>query len=66
MKTGVVKWFSPRKGYGFIEMEEEGDVFVHYTDINMPGFKTLYEGSGVIFDLEQGDRGFKAVNVIKV
>jgi CspA family cold shock protein len=66
MKTGVVKWFSARKGYGFIEMEEEGDVFVHYTDINMSGFKTLYEGNSVIFDLNQDERGPKAMNVIKV
>ena len=67
MKTGIVKWFNARRGYGFIEMEEEGgDVFVHYTAINMTGFKVLYEGNSVIFDLEQGDRGPKAINVIKV
>jgi CspA family cold shock protein len=48
MKTGIVKWFNARKGYGFIEMEEGEDVFVHYTDINMSGFKTLYEGNSVI------------------
>ena len=58
MKTGIVKWFNARRGYGFIEMEEEGgDVFVHYTAISMPGFKVLNEGNNVIFDLEQGDRG---------
>jgi CspA family cold shock protein len=61
-----VKWFSVRKNYGFIEMEKGGDVFVHYTDINMPGYKTLSEGNSVIFDLDQDDRGPKAVNVIKV
>ncbi len=66
MKTGIVKWFNGRKGYGFIEMEEGVDVFVHYTDINMPGYKTLYEGNSVIFDLEPADRGPKAINVIKV
>ena len=67
MKTGIVKWFNARRGYGFIEMEEEGgDVFVHYTAISMPGFKVLNEGNTVIFDLEQGDRGPKAINVIKV
>jgi len=67
MKTGIVKWFNARRGYGFIEMEEEGgDVFVHYTAISMPGFKVLNEGNNVIFDLEQGDRGPKAINVIKV
>jgi cold shock protein len=67
MKTGIVKWFNARRGYGFIEMEEEGgDVFVHYTAISMPGFKVLNEGNSVIFDLEQGDRGPKAINVIKV
>jgi CspA family cold shock protein len=62
----LLKWKNARKGYGFIEMEEGEDVFVHYTDINMSGFKTLYEGNSVIFDLEQGDRGLKAMNVIKV
>ncbi|MBW2407280.1 MAG: cold shock domain-containing protein [Deltaproteobacteria bacterium] len=67
MKTGIVKWFNVRRGYGFIEMKEEGEeVFVHYTAINMPGFKVLSEGNSVIFDLEQSDRGPKAINVIKV
>lgn len=67
MKTGTVKWFNARRGYGFIEMEEEGgEVFVHYTAINMPGFKVLSEGNSVIFDLEHGDRGPKAINVIKI
>ena len=66
MKTGTVKWFNARRGYGFIEMEDGKDVFVHYTDINMQGFKILYEGNGVIFDLYQDERGPKAMNVIKV
>ena len=66
MKTGIVKWFNARRGYGFIEMEDGKDVFVHYTDINMQGFKILYEGNGVIFDLYQDERGPKAMNVIKV
>ena len=66
METGVVKWCCERKGYGFIEMEEGEDVFVHYTDINMPGFKNLYEGDGVIFELEQDGKGPRATNVIKV
>lgn len=67
MKTGIVKWFNARRGYGFIEMEEKGgDVFVHYSDINMSGFKILYEGDGVIFDIYQDQRGPKAVNAIKV
>jgi CspA family cold shock protein len=66
MKTGIVKWFSNKKGYGFIESEEGVDVFVHYTEINMSGFKALYEGDSVIFDLMQGKRGSKATNVIKV
>ena len=66
MKTGTVKWFNARRGYGFIEMEDGKDVFVHYTDINMQWFKILYEGNGVIFDLYQDERGPKAMNVIKV
>lgn len=66
MKTGIVKWLSNRKGYGFIEMEEGVDVFFHYTEINMSGFKTLYEGDSVIFDLVQSKRRSKATNVIKV
>ena len=66
MATGIVKWFSEKKGYGFIEKEDGGDVFVHHSAINTPGFKTLKAGDRVTFDIESGDRGPKAANVTKV
>ena len=65
MANGVVKWFSDRKGYGFIEREEGGDIFVHHSAINMEGFRTLAEGDRVTFDVEDGDRGPAAKNVSK-
>ena len=65
MPNGVVKWFSNRKGYGFIEQEEGGDIFVHHSAINMPGFRTLAEGDRVSFEIEVGDRGPAAKNVEK-
>ncbi len=66
MAEGIVKWFSGKKGYGFIEREEDKDVFVHYTSIAMPGFKTLNEGERVKFDVIDGDRGPVAKNVTKL
>jgi CspA family cold shock protein len=63
MATGTVKWFSEKKGYGFIEQENGPDVFVHHTGINASGFKTLNEGDRVTFDIEQGKKGPAAVNV---
>jgi len=66
MATGVVKWFSNKKGFGFIEQEEGGDIFVHHSAINMSGFKTLAEGDRVTFDVEEGERGPSAKNVTKV
>jgi len=66
MANGVVKWFSNKKGFGFIEQEEGGDIFVHYSAIAMPGYKTLTEGDRVSFDVEEGDRGPAAKNVMKV
>ena len=63
MANGIVKWFNNKKGYGFIEQEEGGDIFVHYTAIDMPGFKTLSEGDRVTFEVEENDRGPSAKNV---
>ena len=65
MPDGVVKWFSNRKGYGFIEQEEGDDIFVHHSAINMAGFRTLAEGERVSFEIEVGERGPAAKNVEK-
>lgn len=62
---GRVKWFNAEKGYGFIEREDGGDVFVHYSAIQGDGFKTLTEGQRVRFDIVEGSRGPQAANVIK-
>jgi cold shock protein len=66
MNKGVVKWFNDKKGFGFIEQEGGGDVFVHHTAINMQGFKTLSEGDRVSFEVEDNHRGPSARNVSKV
>ena len=66
MASGVVKWFNSIKGYGFIEQEDGPDVFVHHTGINASGFKVLYEGDNVTFDVEDGKKGPAAVNVTVV
>ena len=60
---GKVKWFDERKGYGFIESEEGEDVFVHYSEIQSEGFKTLEEGQSVEFEIVEGNKGKQAVNV---
>jgi CspA family cold shock protein len=65
LAEGVVKWFSDKKGYGFIEQNDGPDIFVHYSSINTPGFKTLAQGERVSFDLEEGERGPVAKNVRK-
>jgi len=66
MANGTVKWFNEKKGFGFIEQDDGPDVFVHHTDINATGFKSLTEGDQVSFDVEQGPKGPKAVNVTVV
>jgi CspA family cold shock protein len=64
MATGTVKWFSDEKGYGFISRDDgQDDVFVHFTAINMNGFRTLQEGMKVEFDITQGAKGEQAANV---
>ena len=63
MANGIVKWFNDQKGYGFIEQEDGPDVFVHHSNINAQGFKSLQEGDRVTFEIEQGQKGLTAVNV---
>ena len=63
MSEGKVKWFNEHKGFGFIENDEGGDLFVHHSAIQAEGFKTLYEGQRVSFDVQQGKKGPAADNV---
>ncbi|MFD1205887.1 MULTISPECIES: cold-shock protein [Sporosarcina] len=65
MKQGTVKWFNSEKGFGFIEVEGEDDVFVHFSAIQGEGFKTLDEGQHVEFEVVEGNRGLQAANVVK-
>jgi len=65
-QKGVVKWFSDPKGYGFILREQEADIFVHHTAIQMDGFRTLKEGQMVMYDLLQSPKGLQAANVVPV
>ena len=64
--TGKVKWFNAEKGYGFIEREDGGEVFVHFSAIQSEGFKTLEEGQAVEFDVVEGNRGEQAANVVRL
>jgi CspA family cold shock protein len=66
MTQGTVKWFNDSKGFGFITAEDSSDVFVHHTSIQGAGFKSLAEGDKVSFDTEQGPKGPKAINVVKL
>ena len=63
---GTVKWFNETKGYGFIKKDDGQDVFVHYSDIEGDGFKTLSEGQRVSFEVVEGTKGPKATNVMKL
>jgi cold shock protein len=63
---GKVKWFNAEKGFGFIESNEGGDIFVHFSAIQGEGFKTLEEGQEVEFDVVEGNRGLQAANVTRI
>jgi CspA family cold shock protein len=65
MTTGTVKWFNDSKGFGFITSEDGSDVFVHHSSIQGNGYKSLAEGDSVSFDIENGPKGLKAMNVVK-
>ncbi len=65
MSEGTVKWFNPRKGYGFIVTADGRDVFVHYAYIQGEGYKTLVEGETVSFDIVEGEKGLRAENVVQ-
>ncbi len=63
MLTGTVKWFNEKKGYGFLSQDDGSDLFVHYSGIDGDGFKCLYEGDRVEFDVEDSDKGQRAITV---
>ena len=65
MENGSVKWFNESKGFGFIQLANGKDVFVHYSGINGSGHKSLYEGDQVTFEVQEGQKGLQAVNVSK-
>jgi CspA family cold shock protein len=64
-EKGLIRWFNNKKGYGFIQKESDGkDIFVHYSAINMEGYKTLKTNDKVVFDVVQGEKGPQAANVV--
>ncbi|QYA40362.1 cold-shock protein [Macrococcoides caseolyticum] len=65
MTQGTVKWFNAEKGFGFIEVEGGDDVFAHFSAIEGEGYKTLEEGQAVEFNIEEGQRGPQAANIVK-
>ncbi len=66
MTTGTVKWFDARKGYGFITAEDGQDVFVHFSSIQSEGYKSLNDSEKVSFDVDNGQKGLVAKNVLRV
>lgn len=66
MEQGTVKWFNDAKGFGFITTESGADVFAHFSAISGEGFKSLNEGDAVSFDVTNGDKGQRAVNIVKL
>ncbi len=66
MAKGRVKWFNEKKGYGFISRDDGNDVFVHFSAIKRDGFKSLYEGDEVEFEVSEGPKGLQAANVVVV
>lgn len=66
MNKGTVKWFNNQKGYGFISDEAGNDIFVHYSGLQMDGYKTLEEGQAVEYEVIEGEKGPQAINVIKL
>jgi CspA family cold shock protein len=66
MKQGTVKWFNAEKGYGFISLDGDNDIFVHYSAIQGEGFKTLEEGQNVEFEIVEGAKGVQADSVTKL
>ena len=66
MNQGTVKWFDAGKGYGFIERENESDIFVHHSEIQVDGYASLDEGDRVEFELKTGPKGEQAAKVVKI
>jgi CspA family cold shock protein len=66
MATGTMKWFNNSKGWGFVALEDESEAFVHYSDIEGDGFKALYVDDVVEFELAEGEKGAKAIHVVKI